>query len=224
MRSNFSASTSALVVIDMQKYYLDPNSDYNRYGLEVHGSDSSFLFRQAKMTVIPNIRDLIAAFRAATRPVVFLRLLSRQKDRADLHKNFRLAYRSGLTSGFPAVYPTADDPSAEVIDELAPRDFEPIFDKGTYSGFTKPEFEEWCRNNGITTLVMTGLTTSQCVETTARDASERGFDVVQVEDGQLDFNEEIHKKSLEVSSGVCGGQIVAAKEILDLLKTAFSPS
>jgi len=58
---------------------------------------------------------------------------------------------------------------------------------------------------------MTGLATSQCVETTARDASEKGYIVVHVENAQADYSLESHDASLYSSRGVCGGHIVDAE-------------
>jgi nicotinamidase-related amidase len=66
----------------------------------------------------------------------------------------------------------------------------------------------------VGTLVFTGLATSQCVETTARDASDRGFRVVHVEDAQADYDEISHTSSLYSSQGVCGGIIVTTEEFM----------
>jgi nicotinamidase-related amidase len=64
--------------------------------------------------------------------------------------------------------------------------------------------------------VFTGLSTSQCVETTARDASERGYHIVHIEDAQADYDELSHASSLYSSQGVCGGFIMTAEEYIRL--------
>ena len=64
---------------------------------------------------------------------------------------------------------------------------------------------------------MTGLATSQCVETTARDASDRGYGIVHLEDCQADYHEISHRASLIASRSVCGGHVLGAEDFLDLL-------
>jgi nicotinamidase-related amidase len=71
--------------------------------------------------------------------------------------------------------------------------------------------ERELRARGVGAVVMTGLATSQCVDTTARDASERGFIVVHVEDGQADYSVDDHDASLFASRGVCGGHVVESE-------------
>ena len=64
-------------------------------------------------------------------------------------------------------------------------------------------------------LVFVGLATSQCVDTTARDAADRGYTVIHIEDGQADYNEMFHNASLFASRGVCGGLLYETDEYLE---------
>ena len=58
------------------------------------------------------------------------------------------------------------------------------------------------------------MSTSQCVETTARDASDRGYHVIHIEDAQADYDEVSHTHSLCSSQGVCGGYIVNTEDVI----------
>lgn len=117
-------------------------------------------------------------------------------------------------AGFDGVYPLADEPNAAVIDPIRPLADETVIDKTTFSPFTSTGIDGILRETGISTLLFAGLATSQCVETTARDASDRGYRVIHIEDAQADYDEASHIHSLCSSQGVCGGHIVSTEDIV----------
>jgi nicotinamidase-related amidase len=201
---------TALVIVDMQNYYLSVNSSYYRYFTRLWPESMDYIINRCRKTVIPNIRKLQDIFHKKSAPVFFLRLCGADPERKDLHRFFRDAYLKGLSEGYADIYPLKDDPMSEIIDDLKPdRDdrHSMIIRKTTYSAFTSSDLENHLRENRISTLVFTGLATSQCVETTARDASDRGYTVIHIEDAQADYDEISHKSSLYSSQGVCGGII-----------------
>jgi nicotinamidase-related amidase len=100
------------------------------------------------------------------------------------------------------------------VDEISPLPGETVIDKTTFSPFTATGIDGTLRAMGITTLLFTGLSTSQCVETTARDASDRGYRVIHVEDAQADYDEASHIHSLCSSQSVCGGYIVKTDDVI----------
>lgn len=202
----------ALVVVDVQKYYLLPASDFQRFHESRHPGALDYIGRRCRATVLPNIARLLEFFRASRRPVFFLRLCGRTADRSDLHAFFREANTAGQRLGLPAVYPLATEPMAAVMDEVAPAPGEATIDKTTFSAFTGTDFETRLRAAGVETLVFCGLATSQCVDTTARDASERGFRVIHVPDAQADYSDEMHHAALFSSQGVCGGYFMETAE------------
>ena len=103
---------------------------------------------------------------------------------------------------------------ADVIEEIAPAAEDHIFNKTTFSPFSSTGIMEHLRTSGITRLVFTGLATSQCVETTARDASDMGIEIIHIEDAQADYDESTHMASLYSSRGVCGGNIYSTDEFI----------
>src|SRR5205814_965455 len=79
-------------------------------------------------------------------------------------------------------------PGFEVCPELAPRPTELIVDKNATSAFTGSSLDLYLRNLGVQNLVVTGTSTNHCVDNTARDAADRGFNVILVDDACADGN------------------------------------
>lgn len=199
---------AALIVVDMQRYYLEAEACFYRYHQAAHPGSMDYISQRSKETVIPNIGRLLTAFRSRQQPIGFLRLCGLADDRSDLHWLFRESHLEALERGFTDLYPLQSDPFSEVVDSLRPRAGEAQIFKTTFSGFThSSHLQDWLETVGAQTLVMTGLATSQCVETTARDGSDRGLGVIQIEDAQADYDEIRHRASLFSSRGVCAGLI-----------------
>ena len=215
-------SPPGLVIVDMQRYYLDPKSDFSRFHESRDLGGTHYIQDRAKKTVIPNIQSLLTGWRANMWPVFYLRLCGIAEDRSDLHRFFRSVSKVGGLSGFPGMYPIASDPMSDVTPEIAPEVGDGVFTKTTFSGFSSGHFAEGLIDSGVKDLVFTGLATSQCVETTARDASDRGYRIIQVEDAQADYSESTHRMSLLSSRGVCGGVIVDTESLLDKIPNGIA--
>ena len=206
----------ALVIVDMQNYYLKRDSSYYGYFNSQHAGCLDYILTRCETTVIPNIRRLQECFRGHSLPVIFLRLCGTDPERGDLHPIFRDTHFRGKRAGFDNLYPLANDPFADVADEIRPLPGETIVNKTTFSPFTATGIDRIFRERGISLLAFTGLATSQCVETTARDASDRGYGVIQIEDAQADYDETTHNASLFSSQGVCGGMIIGTDEYIKM--------
>lgn len=206
-----------LVVVDLQRYYVDPKASFVSFFESVHPGASHYISQRCRDIVVPNLSRVVGRTRALGRPIIYLRLCGTRDDRSDLHRHFLKCYHEALAAGFPALYPLASEPLAEVLPEVAPQPGDHVLDKTTYSGFTSSSIESLLRSLKLDRLVMTGLATSQCVETTARDASDRGFGIVHLEDCQADYHEISHRASLFASRSVCGGHIWGSDEFLEML-------
>jgi biuret amidohydrolase len=203
----------ALMVVDMQRYYIEAESSFCRYFEHIHPGAMQYIGERCRKLVTPNIQALLQHARNSDIPCLFLRLCGKELDRSDLHSAFRTSYDRAARRGFPDSYPLESDPWSDVIPEIRPLPQEAVFCKTTFSGFTHGKsLEEWLERQQVTTLVMTGLATSQCVETTARDGSERGFSIIHIQDAQADYEELLHRASLISSQGVCGGCILGAEQ------------
>jgi nicotinamidase-related amidase len=205
---------TALIIVDMQKYYLHTSSDYFRYFDHIQEGCLNYIVNRCRDEVTPNIGKLLNIFREKALPVIYLRLCGTDTDRKDLHPFFHQTYKIGKESGYDNVYPLESDPMSEVIDEIKPRGGDITITKTTFSPFTSTNISTILSDLKLKNLVFTGLATSQCVETTARDASDRGYTVIHLDDAQADYDESSHNISLYASRGVCGGLIYNTDEFI----------
>lgn len=209
---------TGLMIVDMQNYYLLPESSFSRYFDFLYPGSLDYIRQRVNETVIPNIVRLKKEFSRRNLPVIYLRLCGEHPDRLDLHRFFQKSYEEGLSRGYSNVYPLESDRMSDVIDRLKPSKGDRVITKTTFSPFSTTGIEGYLLESGISRLVMTGLATSQCVETTGRDASERGFDIIQLHDAQADYDEITHNASLLSSRGVCGGALYDTSIFLEMIE------
>jgi nicotinamidase-related amidase len=116
-----------------------------------------------------------------------------------------------------AVIPPRADAWARIVSALEPRPDELVVNKTTYGTFNSTGLDHALRSLGITSLVVGGVVTNVCVETTARDAADRGYDVVVLDDGSAAFSPEIHEATLLSFQGPFG-RVRTSDEVLALLE------
>jgi nicotinamidase-related amidase len=166
----------ALVVVDMQYASASRHEGLGRLlkdqGREGQGTAR---FDRIESVLVPTIQRLLGAFRDRGLRVVYLTVGSELPDYSDLPAHMRpMAEAVGNTRGRR---------EHEILDALAPRPEEPVLNKTTMSAFHSSGFERLLRAWGVEQLVFTGVSTNSCVEGTARDAADRGFRCLLVEDG-----------------------------------------
>lgn len=161
---------SALLVIDMQKFFLDPKSP---------------TFTCGGLAIIPKIKNLIATFRKSNRPVIFARHVH-HPDNID----------SGILGWWWKGMCIEGSPESEIHDELKPLYNEKVILKHRYSAFYNTDLETILRCLNIEDLVISGIMTNMCCESTARDAYYRDYRVFFTADGTGSINEEMHLASL----------------------------
>ena len=177
---------AALLVIDMQKGL------YNEERIAAE-TERSYLYDRISNLVIPNGRRLIASFRMARIEVIYTVIECLTIDGRDRSLDYKI---SGL-------FAAKGSSEAEVIDELAPLDNEIIIPKTSSSLFNSTNFDYVLRNLGIEYLVVMGILTDQCVETTVRDGCDRGYLMTVVEDACAADSNERHEESLIGIRGYC---------------------
>lgn len=202
----------ALLIVDLQRYYLDSSASFYAWTENRAPGALARIRDRVRSTVLPSLTRLTALFRGRNWPVAYLRLCGTAADRSDLHRHFRRAHERAAAEGFPDLYPLAGDPLAAVVPEVAPEPGDAVFEKTTFSGFASGGLAAWLKDLNVQVLVFTGLATSQCVDTTARDASDLGYGIIHIEDAQADYGPEEHCASLYASQGVCGGTILTSEE------------
>ena len=164
----------ALIVIDMQRDFLEPGG----FG-ESLGNDVARL-----QAIVPATARLIAGFRAAGRPVIHTRECH-ASDLSDCPPAKRLRGAPGLRIGDPGPMGRiliAGEPGAEIVPELAAMPGETVIDKPGKGAFHATGLGALLENNHITQLVFAGVTTEVCVQTTMREANDRGFECLIAED------------------------------------------
>jgi nicotinamidase-related amidase len=182
---------TALLSIDMQNAEYSPERLARaRAGDPAEVRHRVFLERLAT-TVLPNQQRLQAAARAAGIEVIYTVIESLTRDGRDRsldHKISRLHFPKGSWE-------------AKVIADVAPLDDEILIPKTASGIFNATNVEYVLRNLGIEFLVIYGVMTDQCVETTVRDAADRGFLVTQIEDACAAETEAGHRRSIEAMDG-----------------------
>jgi ureidoacrylate peracid hydrolase len=166
----FDPQQAALLVIDMQTFFLDPASpSYTCGGL----------------AILPNLQKLIQAFRRARRPVIYTRHVH-HPDRSD----------AGLMAWWWQGMCLEGSPESEVHPDIAPLPGEKVIFKHRYSAFYNTDLETVLRGLQVDQLVISGIMTNMCCESTARDAYFRDLRVFFLADGTGSINEEMHLASL----------------------------
>jgi len=168
MRLN--SKTAALLVIDMQNFFLDPQSP---------------TFACGGLAILPGVRRLIDAFRAAGRPVIFTR-----------HVHHPELIDAGIMGWWWEGMCCEGTPESEVHPEIAPLAKEKTIFKHRYSAFYNTDLETVLRCQNVEDLVISGVLTNLCCESTARDAYFRDHRVFFLADGTATINDEMHVASL----------------------------
>ena len=134
---------------------------------------------------MPNIARLLAFFRAHGLRALFTTVGPALPDGSDWVSPLRHGYDNAeLATGVRPMH-SVGTPGHAVIAELQPRPDELVMNKTTSSAFTSTGIDVTLRTLGVDTLICTGLVTNACVEMTARDAADRGYRVVIVDDASL---------------------------------------
>lgn len=209
-------SGMAILVIDVQLYYTELTSPFVTYSEALYPGGTDYLRQRLDAVVIPNIARILSAARRSSVPIIFARLCGIQDDRSDLHRNFQEFDQSALSDAGLHVYPLASEPMADVDRRIAPHPGDLVVDKTGYSAFHETGLHQLLQSKGIRHLAITGLTTSQCVNSSARAASDYGYTTLMVEDAQADYEASDHRAALYASEAITG-LAVSTEEMLKLL-------
>ncbi|MDN7026051.1 isochorismatase family protein [Methanoculleus sp. FWC-SCC1] len=158
---------SALLVIDMQRYFLD---------------EGSHAYVPGSRAILPKIRALIDGFARAGGQVIFTRHVNTPADAGSM----AVWWRGMITDEAGA---------ADLAPGLDRREF-PVVVKSQYDAFYGTSLEAMLRDSGVEQVAVAGVMTHLCCETTARSAFVRGFSVLFPVDGTATYTAELHRASL----------------------------
>jgi bifunctional isochorismate lyase/aryl carrier protein len=166
-RSHFIPIKSALLVLDMQSYFLD---------------SASHAFVPSAPAIIPVIHELIDSYKQKFLPVIFTRHINTPKNAGMMAKWWRDMIQT-------------DIPHSEIIPELDTSGATIIL-KSQYDAFYGTALQKLLDQFQVEQLVICGVMTHLCCETTARSAFMRGFEVFFSIDGTATYNEEYQRATL----------------------------
>lgn len=178
---NIEPSKTAVLVVDMQNDFGSKDGMFDRAGLDIS---------MIQATVRPTSQVLGAA-RNAGIPIVYLKMGFRP-DLSDLgtvdspnrtrHLHFGVGQKMSAPDGTEGRFLVRDTWNTDIISELKPKTEDRIVYKHRFSGFFATELDDVLKRRGTKYLIVTGCTTSVCVESTVRDAMFRDYSCVLLED------------------------------------------
>jgi nicotinamidase-related amidase len=209
LRFELDPRTTALAVIDMQYASACRTTGFGRLLREAgREEEGAYRFDRIERLVVPSIARLLAFFREHELHCVFVRLGAQLEGCRDLIPHLR-----ELEAAFGNVL---GEREYEFLEEIAPRPGEPVVTKLSASAFTSSNIDSLLRNLGVESIVFTGVSTSQCVDLTARDAADRGYRSLIVEDAVAEDRHDYHEWTLEQFRRLFGRVAVTDDVIAEL--------
>jgi nicotinamidase-related amidase len=205
---------AALIIIDMQRDFLEPGG----FG-ETLGNNVALL-----KAAVPPLRQVLDAARATGMLVIH----TREGHRPDLSDAPRHKVERGepsLRIGAPGPMGrilVRGEPGHDIIPELYPVDGEPVIDKPGKGAFYQTDLELMLKNREIDTLFVCGVTTEVCVNTTVREANDRGFRCIVLSDCCASYFPEFHAAGLAMikAQGGIFGWVSASPLLLAAMDSA----
>jgi nicotinamidase-related amidase len=205
---------TALLIIDMQ--YGDAHREYGLLKrMRERGDDpaAEYYTHRVEELVVPNIRRLQDACRAAGVEVIHTKIQSLTRDGRDRsleHKNLNIHHPAGTKE-------------AEILDEVAPQGDEIVITKTCGGVFNGTNIEYVLRNLDIRNLIVVGVVASGCVEVAVRDAADRSFEVVLVEDATATWSPEMHHAAMRAMHEIYA-KVKSTEDVLASLRALRAPA
>lgn len=180
----------ALVIIDMQRDFLEPGG----FG-DALGNDVARL-----QAIVPTLKSLLEAFRTLNLTIIHT-LECHQPDLSDCPPAKIRRGRGALTIGDAGPMGRIlikGEPGNGIIPELEPLPGEVVIHKPGKGAFYNTELATILQEKGITHLLVTGVTTEVCVQTTMREANDRGYECLMVEDATESYFPEFKQSTLQM--------------------------
>jgi len=186
----FEPAKTALIVIDMQRDFVEPGG----FG-EALGNDVSLL-----AAIVPTVGKLLKACRGAGMMIIHTREAHRA-DLSDCPPAKLTRGNSKMRIGDPGPMGRiliAGEPGNDILPAVAPLPGEIVIDKPGKGAFYATALGEILRLRGITHLVFAGVTTEVCVQTTMREANDRGYECLLIEDATESYFPAFKQAALEM--------------------------
>lgn len=207
---------AALLCIDMQ--YLDAARGYGLFetpetsGVPQAGQD--YYFDRLEKIALPNVRRLQNTFRDLGMEVIHCRICAMTKDGRDRSAGHK---RLGLLAA-------PGSKEAEIVEEVKPIGDEIVLSKTASGVFPATNLHYILQNMDIEVLYLTGVYTNECVETTAREACDRGYFVTIVDDACATISESLHDASISTLKDRYAAVISTDQAVQEIRRAAAPPS
>ena len=187
MKSYSTTFNPALLVIDVQNGFMSNGGSYHHLGMKISNYQD----------IIPKLKELISICRKHNVPVFYTQAV-RESSGIDLltrsHRILPKAREERIKKRPICVRGTWD---AKIVDGIKPTNKDHIVIKRRDSAFQDTETEVWLNSLKVNTLIFCGIDTSICVETSLRDAFNRGYDVILISDATASSNVRHYKTTIE---------------------------
>jgi nicotinamidase-related amidase len=209
----FDPAHTALVIIDMQRDFVEPGGFGHALGNDVH-----------RLTpIVPALEALLGAFRKHGLTVIHTKECH-QPDLTDCHPAKRTRGHGKLRIGDHGPMGRIlieGEPGNDFVAALQPVDGEVVIAKPGKGAFYATDLQERLARRGITHLFITGVTTEVCVQTTMREANDRGYECLLVEDATESYFPHFKQATLEMvrAQGAIVGWTATSKEVIDAIET-----
>jgi isochorismate hydrolase len=165
-RRTFQPERSALLALDLQRYFFDP---------------TSHAFIPSAPAILPGLRSIINAYRVSGLPVHFTRHLNTAED-------------AGMMTSWWKELITSENPLSCILTDLDTRG--QAINKSQYDAFYQTDLETILQRSGVRQVLIGGVMAHLCCETTARSAFMHGFEAFVLVDGMATYNEQLHFATL----------------------------
>jgi len=213
---------AALLVIDMQPCGVGAEIGLIQAIERTAPGYTRYFADRIQQVVVPNLQRLGAAFRGRGLPVYFTAFASRAGDGSDITTStirYRDAQRRAAT-GSSVVLPRSH-PATDIIAGLGPAPGDTVLTKTSMDAFVSTHLGDELHRLGARTLVIGGVLTDACVESSARHAAERGFQVFVAEDACAAWEEAFHTASLASLSRYFA-RVASTNQIIRELESAVA--
>lgn len=201
---------SALIIVDMQNDFLHRDGSFSHIDREHPEAkiDMPFL-----IGTIPNVKRLADAFRAARRPVVYLAHVLKPDYSDAAFPYWRVGIEPASGNRTHCVEGTW---GAQIIDDLKPQEGEHLVVKKGFGGFSNTPLDTVLRNMGVTTCVVSGVTTCVCVSTTVRGGVEYNYRMILVSDAVAEVDQVTHETELKTMARIFA-DVKTTDEVVEML-------
>lgn len=196
LKEKLKPEHTALIIVDMQNDFCSPQ-----------GAMAKVRDVSAAYALIPRLREFIAQARSAGAKLFFIYMCRGPEDAHGPYEE--MIHRRGRKLRLCE----PDSQGVKIVDELTPQEGDEVIRKKAYSGFVRTDLNRKLQELGIKTLIMSGVATNVCVESTARDGFMLDYYVIFASDLTAAYDESLHENTLK-NINEHFGYVLTSEEIL----------